>query len=143
MAVFPPKLLFWLPKLYHLNFLFSVKRQKAPSGCSIKKAALEYFAKLTGKHLCRSPFFKWSCRPEICNFIKKDFDTDVFLSILLNLRTAVWRKICEIYNYKSFVIWLVETACILLIFLIAAVQISVDCETQESQAGYTKHLNLH
>ena len=36
-------------------------------------------------------------------------------------------------------IWLVETAYIFLMFLIATVQISMECETQESQAGY---LNL-
>ena len=34
-------------------------------------------------------------------------------------------------------IWLVETACIFLIFLITAVEISMECETQESEAGYT------
>ena len=38
---------------------------------------------------------------------------------------------------------LVETVCIFLIFLFATVQISVECETQESEAGYTKHLNLY
>ena len=46
-------------------------------------------------------------------------------------------------NCKISAIWLVETACIFLIFLIATVQISVECETQESEAGYTKNLNLH
>ena len=38
---------------------------------------------------------------------------------------------------------LVGTACIFLIFLIATVQISMECETQESEAGYTKKLNLY
>ena len=33
---------------------------------------------------------------------------------------------------KITAIWLVETACIFLIFLIATVQISMECETQES-----------
>ena len=32
-------------------------------------------------------------------------------------------------------IWLVEKECIFLIFLIATVQISVECETQESKTG--------
>ena len=40
-------------------------------------------------------------------------------------------------------IWLVKTALILVIFLIATVQMSMECETQENYAGYTKHLNLH
>ena len=39
-------------------------------------------------------------------------------------------------------ILLVETACIFL-FLIATVQISMEYETQESLAGYKKHLNLY
>ena len=46
-------------------------------------------------------------------------------------------------KYKISAIWLVETVCIFLIFLIATVQISMECETQESEAGYTKHLNLY
>ena len=44
---------------------------------------------------------------------------------------------------KISAIWLVETTCILLIFLTATVQISMECETQENEAEYTKHLNLH
>ena len=36
----------------------------------------------------------------------------------------------------------VETACIFLMFLISIAQISTECETQESYARYTKHLNL-
>ena len=39
--------------------------------------------------------------------------------------------------------WLVETACIFLIFSIATVQISMECGMQESLARYKKHLNLH
>ena len=46
-------------------------------------------------------------------------------------------------KYKIPAIWLVETACIFLIFLIATVQTSMECETQESEAGHTKHLNLY
>ena len=44
---------------------------------------------------------------------------------------------------KISAIRLVETACVFMIFLIATVQISMACETQESKAGYTKHLNLY
>ena len=35
-------------------------------------------------------------------------------------------------KYKISAIWLVETASMFLIFLIATVQISMECETQES-----------
>ena len=41
------------------------------------------------------------------------------------------------------IVWLVETACIFLIFLLGTVQISMECETQDSQAGYTRYLNSH
>ena len=44
-------------------------------------------------------------------------------------------KISEILLFK--------TACIFLIFLITTMQISMECETQESQAGYIKHFSLH
>ena len=44
---------------------------------------------------------------------------------------------------KISAVWLVETACIFLIFLIATVQISIECETQENEPGYTKHLKLY
>ena len=36
---------------------------------------------------------------------------------------------------KISVFWLVKTACIFLVFLIATMQISMECETQESLAG--------
>ena len=61
------------------------------------------------------------------NLIKNDFDVLVFLLLKCKISAT----------------WLVETACIFLIFLIATLQISMDCETQESQAGYTQHLRLH
>ena len=44
---------------------------------------------------------------------------------------------------KISAIWLVETACIFPIFLIATTQISMECETQESETEYTKYLNLY
>ena len=43
---------------------------------------------------------------------------------------------------KISAILLVETAFIFLIFLIATVQISMECETQECEVGHTKHLDL-
>ena len=46
-------------------------------------------------------------------------------------------------NCKISAIRLVEKAYIFLIFLTATVQTSMECETQESKAGYTRHLNLY
>ena len=39
-------------------------------GCFIKKGAVKYFAKLTGKHLCQSLFFD-KVATVICNFVTK------------------------------------------------------------------------
>ena len=53
---------------------------------------------------------------------------------------------CENYlllKCKISEIWLVETACMFQIILIATVQISMEYETQESEAGHTKHLNSY
>ena len=44
---------------------------------------------------------------------------------------------------KISAIWLVETACIFLIFLIVKVQMLMECEMQESKARCTKYLNLY
>ena len=46
-------------------------------------------------------------------------------------------------KYKISAIWLIETAAIFAIFSVAAVQISMESETQESKARYTKHFNLY
>ena len=43
--------------------------------CSVRKGVLRNFEKFTGKHLCQSLFF---CRPEACNFIKKETLAQVF-----------------------------------------------------------------
>ena len=43
-------------------------------------------------------------------------------------------------KYKMSPIRLLETACIFLTFLISTVQISMECETQESQEEYTRHI---
>ena len=51
-----------------------------------------------------------------------------------------------IQNYrwsKISAIWLVEIAYIFLIFLIATLQILMECETLESWVGYSEHLNPH
>ena len=45
--------------------------------CSLKKGALKNFKKFTGKHLCQS-LFLFKCRPEACNFIKKETLVQVF-----------------------------------------------------------------
>ena len=60
----------------------------------------------------------------------------IFVSSL-NMKAYVSYSHSLIYFHLSLkckisAIWLVETACIFLIFLIATVQISMDCEMQES-----------
>ena len=45
---------------------------------SVKKAALKIFAIFTGKHLCWSLFLIKLQSFRHCNFIKKDFNTEVF-----------------------------------------------------------------
>ena len=51
-----------------------------------KKGVLRNCAKFTVKHLPQSLFFKQSCRPEVCNFIKKETSTGVFLWFLRNFK---------------------------------------------------------
>ena len=46
-------------------------------------------------------------------------------------------------TWKISAIWLIETACIFPIFLIATVQTSMEYETQEDKVGHTKFLNLN
>ena len=41
------------------------------------RGVLRNFAKFTGKHLCQSLFFN-SCKPETCNFTKKETLAHVF-----------------------------------------------------------------
>ena len=50
--------------------------------------------------------------------------------------------VCMVLSLKCKIsaIWLGETVCIFLIFLIATVQVSMECETQENEVY--KHLNL-
>ena len=48
----------------------------------------------------------------------------------------------SLFKCKISAIWLVETASIFLIFLIATVQMWMGCETQEYEGRYTKHLNV-
>ena len=45
-----------------------------------KKGVLRIFVKLTGKHLCQSPFFNKvaDLRPQACNFINKETLAQVF-----------------------------------------------------------------
>ena len=45
--------------------------------CSVRKGVLRSFAKFTGKHLCQTLFWQ-SCRPDACNFIKKETLAPVF-----------------------------------------------------------------
>ena len=46
-------------------------QQKQSHGRALSKRCLMYLAKFIRKHLCRSRFFRWSCRIETCNFIKR------------------------------------------------------------------------
>ena len=106
-AAFSLKILFWLPKLYHLIFLFSVKRQKPAPGLLYKKSCSWEFCKTYRKTLVSEFLFQWSCRPEVCNFIKKKTSTKIFpvnsaksknSSLEEHLRTSACKKI---YNYSS------------------------------------------
>ena len=45
---------------------------------SVRKVVLRNFAKLTRKHRCQGLIFKKRCRPEACNFIKKETPAQVF-----------------------------------------------------------------
>ena len=60
-----------------------------------------------------------------------------------NFKTVSFRYFALSLKCKISAIWLVEKACMYLIFLIATVQMSMECNTQESSAGSTKHLNLY
>ena len=46
--------------------------------CSRKKAILKHFVIFTGKHLCRGLFFNKAAGHQICTFIKRDSNTDIF-----------------------------------------------------------------
>ena len=64
--------------------------------CSIKKAILIHFVIFTGKHLCRGLFFNKAAGHQVCNFIKRDFNTDIFLWISENLLEFLfWRTLAN------------------------------------------------
>ena len=76
------------------------------------------------------------------------YNMDIFSSFKDSPYCTLYRAITGTYltlslKCKIFTIWLVETACVLMIFLITTVQISIECETQKREAKYTKHLNLY
>ena len=73
--------------------------------CSIKKAIFKHFVIFTGKHLCRSLFFKVAGH-QACNFIKKRLQHKYFRAnvekfirrpILKNVseRLHCWKVFCE------------------------------------------------
>ena len=68
--------------------------------CSMKKGVLRNFTKFTGKHLCRTLFFK----PKACNFIKKETPAQMFSC-----------EFCEIFRNTFFTEHLWKTASIFLI----------------------------
>ena len=55
--------------------------------CFVKKGVLENFAKLTGKHLCQSPFFAWGLQL----FLKNE-----------TLAQTFFCEFCEIFKYTFF-----------------------------------------
>ena len=106
MALFSLKILFWLPRLYHLIFLFWEERQKAPLGLLYKKSCSWEFRKIHRKTPVSE--FLFSLFPsEVCNFIKErlrlrcfSVSSPKFKNSCLeeHLLTAVSEKI---YNYRS------------------------------------------
>ena len=67
------------------------KKQKQPPELFCQKVVIRNFIKFTGKHLGQSLFFKQSCRPQACNFIKKETLAKVFSC-----------EFCEIFNNTFF-----------------------------------------
>ena len=67
----------------------------------MKKGVLRNFKKFIGKHLCWSCFFKESCRPQACNFTKKE-----------NLTQVLSSEFCEISKKTFFTEHLCATASI-------------------------------
>ena len=105
-ALFPFKILFWLPRLYHLIFLFWEERQKAPLGLLYKKSCSWEFRKIHRKTPVSESLL--SLFPsEVCNFIQERLRLRCFpvnsakcknSCLEEHLRTAVSEKI---YNYRS------------------------------------------
>ena len=74
--------------------------------CSLEKGVLKNFSNLTEKNMCQSLYFKKSCGPKVCNFIKKEtlaqmsacdfseiywntFFMEHFMWLLLTLQTRI------------------------------------------------------
>ena len=81
-----------------------MERQKLAPGLLDKKATLENFAKLAGKHLCRSTSFNEVAGLRSAALIKKRLRYRRFPAILLNLITAVYSNISERQLLKRFTI---------------------------------------
>ena len=80
------------------------------------------------------------------NFLYKLFNISPYFRALANLGCQLENKLkylCVFIINMQNICNLIETACILPIFLIATVQISMECEMQENEVGDTKHLNLY
>ena len=53
-------------------------KQKQSSGDVLLKGVLRDFAKFRWKHLCQCLFFNKSCRPQVCNSVRKETLAQVF-----------------------------------------------------------------
>ena len=58
----------------------------------LKKVVLTNFVIFTGEHLCWSLLFNKIAGVQACNFVKKDFNTGVFLWILRNFPEHIFWK---------------------------------------------------
>ena len=94
--------------LYKMRYILPVKNPlgtRSHQRCSMQKDVLRNFTKFTGKHLCQSLFFKKSCSPKACNFIKKEILAQVlsceFCEISKNtfFKEHLWRAASEFHPY--------------------------------------------
>ena len=117
--------------------------QKQPP--KVWKVVLRNFTKFTGKHLCQSLFFsKVAC---LCNFIKKDFGTGVFLWILRNYsehlfyRTFLGDCFLLIWFETQNITFRLMTRVNYTIFATASIQLrKIDLKNDPS---YNHFLNMH
>ena len=148
-VAFSLKVLFWLSQLCRLSLIFTVKRQKQPLGCSVKKTALKNFPKFAEEHLCRSVFFNKVAGLRSATLLKKilwhrcfsvNF-CDIFQSTYFeeHLQTAASGKI---YIYRSIT---VKNHAKLKIHITLLVRLFFSyflCQFKDSHQELTKEKNL-
>ena len=111
-------------------FLIAPLYFKMPSDADLKR-----------RHIIYSYFFGFSTILLSLNLYSKYSKSLLtFIYIVLCCLSKAYKAFS--LKYKISVIWLVEAAFIFLILLTATVQISMECETQESYTWYAEHLNL-